>query len=70
MVSVGDVRGGGFREAGIGKRCLESPLRFGEFCQYDLFRGNSEKLKRFVYGADSLNVRGRRILRRHTQKSE
>jgi hypothetical protein len=44
MVSVRDVRSGGFSEAGIGKRCLESALRFGEFCQYDLFRGNSAKL--------------------------
>ncbi len=42
-VSVRDVRGGGFSEAGIGERCLESTLRFGEFCEYDLFRRNSAK---------------------------
>ena len=44
MVSIRDVGGGGFREAGIGERCLESTLRFGELCQHDLFGGNSAKL--------------------------
>ena len=44
MVSIRDVRGGGFREAGIGERRLESTLRFGELCQHDLFGGNSAEL--------------------------
>ena len=44
MVSVRDVRGGGVREARVGERCLEPALRFGEFCQDDLFDGNSAKL--------------------------
>jgi hypothetical protein len=44
MVSARDLSGGGFSEAGVGESCLESTLRFGEFCQYDLFRGNSAKL--------------------------
>jgi len=39
-----DVSGGAFGEARVGEGCLESTLRFGEFCQYDLFRGNSAKL--------------------------
>jgi hypothetical protein len=39
-----DVSGGAFGEAGVGEGCLESTLRFGEFCQHDLFRGNSAKL--------------------------
>jgi hypothetical protein len=44
MVSVCDISGGGSSEAGVGEGCLESALRFGEFCQYDLFGGNSAKL--------------------------
>ena len=44
MVSVRDISGGGFGEAGVGEGCLEPTLRFGEFCQYDLFGGNSAKL--------------------------
>ncbi len=44
MVGVRDVSGGGFGEAGMGESCLESTLCFGEFCQDDLFRGNSAKL--------------------------
>jgi len=29
MVNIGDVSGGGVREAGVGECCLESTLRFG-----------------------------------------
>jgi hypothetical protein len=41
MVSSRGVSGGGFGQAGVGEGCRESALRFGELCQYDLFRGNS-----------------------------
>jgi hypothetical protein len=44
MVSVCDVSCGGFGEAWVGEGCLESALRFGEFCQYDLFGGTRRSL--------------------------
>jgi hypothetical protein len=44
MAGTRDVSGGAFGEAGVGEGCLESTLRFGEFCQHDLFRRNSAKL--------------------------
>jgi hypothetical protein len=51
ILGIGDVTSGGVWETGVGEGCLESTLRFGEFCQYDLFRGNSAKL------ADEANLR-------------
>ena len=49
MVSVCDVSGGGCGEAWVGQGCLESALRFGEFCKDDLFSGNSAKLADEAY---------------------
>ena len=44
MISAGNICGTGFGESWVRQHCLESTLRFGEFCEYDLFCGDSAQV--------------------------